>query len=310
MFKPKDFIATEQGLVFAVVSDLVEQGRVLCFLRYACDQGQWRKVDTETANILLARHYPQYLFHSKTFDADLHAVPIEAISRHYRPQQRLAEMMRNETAEGVELDCRDFCRLLEQQGVNLQSVGVTGSLLPAFQRAESDIDLVFYGREAFQQGRGAIKALFEQGLCQSLSEDDWLASYRRRDCDLSLQEYVWHELRKFNKIVFRQRKVDLNLIVEYQHEPHPAFTKAGKITVRARVTDDVLGFDYPAEWRIDHEQAQSLLCFTATYTGQAQKGEHIEASGQLEIGDDGYRRIVVGSSREARGEYIKVLHEC
>lgn len=309
MFKPKDFIATEQGLVFAVVSELVERGRVLCFLRYALSQGQWRKVDTDTANQLLTERYPQYLFHSEKLDAHLHAVPVEQVSRHYRPRQRLAELMVSETLQGAERDCRDLCRLLVQHGVDLQAVGVTGSLLPAFQHDDSDIDLVFYGREVFQQGRNAIQALIEQGQCQPLSERDWVASYRRRNCDLSLHEYIWHERRKFNKTVFNRRKVDLNLIVDKPPLSAPAFGKAGAIKIRAKVIDDFLGFDYPAEWTVEHELAQTVLCFTATYTGQARKGEWIEVAGQLEVADDGGRRIVVGSNREARGEHIKVLHE-
>jgi len=34
MFYAKDFIETAEGLVFAVVASGIEQGKVLCFLRY------------------------------------------------------------------------------------------------------------------------------------------------------------------------------------------------------------------------------------------------------------------------------------
>ncbi|MCU7891681.1 MAG: hypothetical protein KZQ78_08695, partial [Candidatus Thiodiazotropha sp. (ex Ustalcina ferruginea)] len=43
-----------------------------------------------------------------------------------------------------------------------------------------------------------------------------------------------------------------------------------------------------------------------THAGRTQ-GETVEVQGQLEISTDGHRRIVVGSDREALGEYIKVL---
>lgn len=39
-YQAKDFVATDQGLIFAVVADGVEDGKVLCFLRYAHRQGQ------------------------------------------------------------------------------------------------------------------------------------------------------------------------------------------------------------------------------------------------------------------------------
>jgi len=52
------------------------------------------------------------------------------------------------------------------------------------------------------------------------------------------------------------------------------------------------------------------VCYTATYTGQAEQGERIEVAGQLEVSNTGLVRILVGSSREAEGEYIKVLEIC
>ena len=52
--------------------------------------------------------------------------------------------------------------------------------------------------------------------------------------------------------------------------------------MKCRVIDDTHGFDYPAEFKIDHEQFDSVVCFTATYTGQAIKGEIVEVSGIVE----------------------------
>ena len=43
---------------------------------------------------------------------------------------------------------------------------------------------------------------------------------------------------------------------------------------------------------------------------QVETGEWVEIRGMLEEAENGARRIVVGSSREARGEYIKVIDGC
>ena len=45
----------------------------------------------------------------------------------------------------------------------------------------------------------------------------------------------------------------------------------------------------------------------ATYTGQAVSGEVVEASGVLELGPADQQRLVIGTSREAQGEYLKVV---
>ena len=50
-----------------------------------------------------------------------------------------------------------------------------------------------------------------------------------------------------------------------------------------------------------------MVSFTATYIGQAKTGELIEARGKIEQNQHGVIRLVVGSSREAKDEYIKVL---
>jgi len=49
-YYPKDFIETKQGLVFAVVEQGLEQGKVLCFLRYIKEEASWIKVNTQEAN--------------------------------------------------------------------------------------------------------------------------------------------------------------------------------------------------------------------------------------------------------------------
>jgi len=48
-----------------------------------------------------------------------------------------------------------------------------------------------------------------------------------------------------------------------------------------------------------------VVSFTPTYAGQAVVGETIEASGWLEVDSVGARRVVVGTSREGRGEWIR-----
>jgi predicted nucleotidyltransferase len=306
-YLPKDFIQTAEGLVFAVVDQGLEQGKVLCFLRYVQQGSLWKKLDTQEANQLLSKHYPQYLFYSQVRSAALHAVNIESILIHHQPKQRLQDLLAKKNPDIVEQDLLDLCRLLLAQGVNLRSIGITGSLLIGAQNLSSDVDLVVYDRAKFHQLRGLIKQLIQQGQLQQLTEQDWLESYQRRQCDLSYADYVWHEQRKYNKALINRRKFDLNLLELSSKEESSSYQKKGMILIQATVLDAQYGFDYPARFLIEHEQVSEVVCYTATYTGQAEQGECIEVSGSLEISSTGQARILVGSSREAEGEYIKVL---
>ena len=303
----KDFIETAEGLIFAVVDRHIEHGKALCFLRYIKDKPGWKKVTTEPANAFLKQHHPDYLHYSSVLDAHLHAVALERIVKHHRPKQRLQQIMQANRLDAVERDLFQLCGLLQQRGLDLAHTGITGSILIGVQQEQSDIDLVCYGRAVFHQCRAMVRDLIAQGLLQDLDDSDWQASYQRRSCELSYADYVWHERRKCNKAVINGRKFDLNFIDDTARADAASYQKCGAVTLQCRIIDDTQGFDYPAEFKIDHEQFGTVVSFTATYTGQAVKGETVEVSGVVEKNQYGVQRIVVGSSREAHGEYIKVI---
>ncbi len=307
MFFAKDFIETAEGLIFAVVDQGLEDGKALCFLRYALTSSGWKKVATEQANSLLHQQHPDYLHYSPILDAHLHAVAADRIVKHHQPKHRLQRLMLASRHDAVERDLFRLCELLGQHGLDLAQTGVTGSILVGLQNQSSDIDLVCYGREVFHQCRAITRKLIEQGHLQDLNDQDWRQSYRRRSCALSFDEYVWHERRKCNKAVIDGRKFDLNFIDHDAGSEAVLYQKCGAITLQCKVVDDARGFDYPAEFKIDHQQISAIVSFTATYTGQAVSGEMVEVSGVLEQSEQGVKRIVVGSSREAHGEYIKVI---
>ncbi|PPD50816.1 MAG: hypothetical protein CTY13_00875 [Methylobacter sp.] len=307
MFFAKDFIETAEGLIFAVVGQSMEQDKVLCFLRYVPHQQGWRKVDTDIANDFLKQHHPHYLHYSPILDASLHAVAQPLIIKHHRPKHRLQQLLSSDNHDAVEQDLVSLTQLFQQHGLDLANIGITGSLLIGVQQHGSDIDVVCYGREVFHHCRAVTAKLIALGQLQDLTEQDWQQSYQRRDCDLSFAEYVWHEQRKANKAIINGRKFDLNFIDDRAVGDSDDYQKIGSINLQCQVIDDTYGFDYPAEFKIDHEHIDSIISFTATYTGQALSGETVQVSGMLEQSSQGRKRIIVGSSREARGEFIKVV---
>lgn len=312
LYLPKDFIETAEGLCFAVVQNGAEMcgdvEKVLCFLRYVKNDGkQWHKVATEQANAYLKTHHPEYLHYSAVLDTNLHAVTIDKIVQHHQPRQRLQQVLAKQQRDKVEQDLYDLCLLYQHNGLDLTQAGVTGSILLGVQQQQSDIDLVFYSREHFHKARAITANLIEQKQLDDLAEHDWQEAYARRSCALTLAEYVWHECRKFNKALINGRKFDLNFVnMHTQYEKIP-YQKCGAITLQCKITEDKHGFDYPALYSIDYESISTVVCFIATYTGQAFVGETVDISGFLEQAEDGSKRVVVGSSREAPGEYIKVI---
>jgi len=305
MYQAKDFIETAEGLIFAIVESNLENNTVLCFLRYVNHQGQWQKQSTQQANQLLADKYPQYLYYSAIKDAHLHGVKTTAIIKHHRAQQRLTTLQQQSQLDVIEKDLFALAQLFEQQGLAIQTIGVTGSLLIGAQNSQSDIDLVFYQRSQFQQARQIIEQLIATNDLQVLSHADWQDSFQRRDCELTLNEYIWHEQRKYNKALFNGRKFDISLLSKSQTSA--TAKKKGSQQITVQIIDDSQAFDYPAIFKIQHPRIKSIICYTATYNGQAFKGEWIEARGLIEQLSNGEQHLIIGSSREASGEYIKVI---
>lgn len=308
MVTAKDFIETVEGLIFAVVDQALEDGKVLCFLRYAQTDLGWRKQSTNDANELLAQFFPEFLHYSPIKDAQLHAVPVARVYKIHKPGDRLQALLQSGHTDPIEYDLLQLCLLYQKYGLDLAQVGVTGSLLVGTHNSKSDIDLVIYNRDQFHLARKLTGELIQSRQLYHLDEEAWQQSYLRRDCYLSEQEYIWHEQRKLNKAIINNRKFDLNF-VDKASVASEAFFKKGSVYIETTVKNDYHAFDYPAVFDIEHPVIKQVVCFTATYIGQALKGEKIAVSGFLEESVGGGERIVVGSSREAKGEFIQVIRE-
>jgi predicted nucleotidyltransferase len=203
-----------------------------------------------------------------------------------------------------------LCRLLEHfaaHRLDPAQMGVTGSLLIRAHTPSSDFDLVAYSRSHFSSARDIVQQCLASGTVADLDDAAWRDAYRRRGCSLSYEEFLWHERRKGNKALFEGTKFDLTLVTADPAPSEIRWHKLGPRTLQAVVADDSGAFDYPARYSLQHPEIDEILVFTHTYVGQARRGETIEATGQIERSALGRRRLLVGSSREAPGEYIRVL---
>ncbi|NOQ93637.1 MAG: hypothetical protein GQ547_03255 [Methylophaga sp.] len=308
-FLPKDFIQTQEGLIFAVVSYQAHQGKIGCFLRYVVDGNAWKKLDTEHANQLLQQSYPQYCYQSDQFDAAFHAVELNDVVEHHRPENKLKDSLQRDAEDHIERKLQQLIPILVRNGADIDSLGLTGSMLIDQQSSKSDIDLVVYGRDAFQKTREAVRLAVADGELHLLSLELMEDNFNRRAGELNLDEFSWHDNRKFNKAAIDGTKFDIGMVCladEFEHD-NKQYQKQGSRQFITRVVDDHRAFDFPAVYLVDDEMTPEIVSFTHTYVGQAKVGEIIEVSGAVECDiATGKSRLIIGSTREAEGEYIKV----
>ncbi len=293
----RDFIEDREGWIYAV-STYDNADKIGCVLRYVPDPDgermhasgtRYRKYDFEDAYAFIARHKPQY--------ADLlQRIPYGDVKRVWKPDEELPSIARRHPR---------VQKLVDLFSLPTGTIGCTGSLLCGLENGESDIDMVVYGQHWF-----TVQALVRQGILdgkvEGLSAEMWRKVYDKRKPEIPYDQFVRHEQRKWNRGQIEGTYFDILFTRSYDELKSAHLGKGtviGKQTIDAKVTDASLSFDNPAIYSIEHESVSRVLSFTHTYSGQALAGEMIEACGVLEQhGNE--RWLVVGTTREARGEYI------
>jgi predicted nucleotidyltransferase len=302
----RDFVVTKHDWIFSVVSYDLGGEHLNCLLRYVPDEkgervsekGRYRKVDFYDAYEFLKENRPEYV-------KDVHVVPKTDIKEILKPEERLPVVAtRDEKA-------RTIYELLGRH-IPKERIGITGSYLCNLNGENSDLDFVIYGRGNFNKARALISAATENGITAELKEELWRQIYRKRKPELSYEVFVAHELRKGHRGSIGGTYFDILYVrdpEEVQQLDARNYEKGKRVgykTITAEVIDASFAFDSPAIYEIEHAEVNKVLSFTHTYTGQALAGETIEARGMLEQTSH-ETRLVVGTTREAKDEWIRSL---
>lgn len=295
----RDFLETRDGWIFAV-ADYIHPDGIRSMLRYIPDPAgeretggrRYRKMDFDEAFAFLRRERPEYV-------RDVHVVPVQDIKKIVEPSSEIQSAAKRDPRIG-----RIVC-VLEDGGVPIEKMGITGSILMGLNGPSSDIDFVVYG-DAWWRARDVLTDAKADGRIDDLDKPMWRRIYSKRKPDIPFEEFVLHESRKGNRGMIDGTYFDLLFTRDWEQiEPRLAGIPAGRRLIVGRVSEARYSFDAPAIYRLDHEVGE-ILCYSHTYAGQALPGETVEAAGILEETCDGLR-LVVGTTREARGEWIRSI---
>lgn len=330
----RDFIYTKDDLFLATTTYLHPKDRILSFLRYIPDAdgersrngSKYSKVDSKQAYNFLNDNFPEYLFDCEVTGVEMMGVPAEKVEEILSPVERLTEIMNHPSPDELLLKVIKVATVFQEEAeIGQKHLGISGSVLPGLYDTQvSDIDFVIYGLKNHQKAMETFESLKNDkgSPLRSIADDYWVRLYDKRikDSTLSYDEFRWYEDRKNNRGVVDGTLFDILATREWDEIQgtfgEETYESCGTVKIEATINDSLAAFDNPAVYQVEDVDImegaptpiKEVASYTHTYSGQAREGERIIARGKLEkvMGKKTYYRLVVGTTRESLGEYIKL----
>ncbi|MEM1677722.1 MAG: hypothetical protein QXV81_04650 [Ignisphaera sp.] len=348
-FRDRDFIESREGLLFAVIGNTHPVDRIIAYLKYIPGyqsniRVKWSRNGLQFGRILpyysaigvaqtmdfLRRNYPHYIVFDKYRSIELIEVPRSHINRHYRPEERLRELLSGSRDLLEEQVVELVTRISEESGVSLNNFGITGSiLLKIHNLTYSDIDLIVYGIENSYRVRETIKNLLNtpnSGFYRPVGEalEEWARDIVKIH-PLSIEEArLLYSKYKWNRAFYKGRQFSIHPVKtedEVSEKWEDKIVKPlGLVKIRARIADSRNSIFMPAIYSIENAKViegvvppkpiRYVISYEGLYMDLARDGDEIIAYGKLEMVEDvrqseEYLQVAIGTF-EARGkDYIK-----
>jgi len=324
-------VETAEHLIFSVKGVLHPPERVIAYLRYLPDPtGDRRRAGVAFRRVyhfeeqvgLLRRRFPQYLGYDPVFGLEVQNVLRARIRTVYDPRAYLDRLRSQGSDDPVEQDALALAQQIQQAaGVPWSSLGVSGSVMLATHRPDSDLDLLVYGEASSRAVCQAVGELFEEpgGAVRRLTDAELRALHatHRPDTPLSFADFCRLQQRKVNEGRFRQRPFFIRFVKhldppERYGEHHYQFI--AQATIRATISEDDEAIFTPCRYGVEHavpiegppvDDLREIVSFRGRFSDQARSGEVAEGRGRLErvvprTGET-YHRLVVGGQA---GDYL------
>ena len=303
---------------------------------------RYRKVGSEEAYSYLRENHPDYLYFCDITNVEMMGVPLDKVERIIKPDERLLGLkdtfdnggeVKNPELISKLMDVADFFHYMAN--IPYDHLGISGSILPGLQKSDvSDLDFVVYGLEnhrraieTFKEYRGKevyIEEVDKRITVEGITDDYWEFVYDKRMFDESLtkEEFKWYENRKANRGTINGTLFDILATRDYDEIlgewGDTIYEPQGIEQIECDIVSALGAYDNPSLYTIENVQhldgvdypLSEIVSFTHTYAGEVVDGEHVIAKGKVEKviinGEDSHYRLVVGTTREAIDEYVKL----
>ena len=303
---------------------------------------RYRKVGSKEAYTYLRENHPDYLYFCDVTNVEMMGVPLDKVEKIIKPENRLMGLKKTFESGGKVknpelikklMDIADFFHYMAD--IPYENLGISGSILPGLQKENSsDLDFVVYGLDnhrraiaAFKENRGKevyIKDVDKYITVEGITDDYWDFVYNKRMSDESLtkEEFKWYENRKANRGTIDGTLFDILATKDYSEITgvwgDTVYEPQGIAQIECDIVSALGAYDNPSLYTIENVKLidgvdfdlSEVVSFTHTYAGEVVDGEHVVAKGKVEKviinGETSHYRLVVGTTREAVDEYLKL----
>jgi len=265
-----ELIKTKKKVIFDVKGLVHPPNRIIAFPRYIpSPQGSrgyagnlYGKVYSFTDRFkFLEEKAPALLVHDPVFDATLCEVPVDTITKHYKPVEKLRKLRSAKTLSDLERKAVQLAEDLKKAAdVPWSCLGISGSLLVGLYTLQSDIDPVVYGVENCRKAYAALQHLLEDGDSQfkpySRRGLHTLFDFRSKDTIMSFEDFALVESRKAFQGLFNGTDYFFRFVKDWNQTGEQygdvRYKNCGYAKIAATVADGAEALFTPCTYKLEN----------------------------------------------------------
>ncbi len=322
-----DLIQTHDNVIFDVKGLVHPPHKIIAFPRYIPTQDGTRNSGENKYNKVynlaerfkyLKQNTPQFIVFDPVFGENLCEVPINSITKHYKPTDKLAQLREAKNLADLERRAVSLAESLKKTAdIPWSSIGISGSIMAGLFTPRSDIDLLIYGMKNCRKAYTALKRLLkdEKSLLKPYSQEELetLFGFRSKDTNMIFEDFIKVESRKAFQGKFDGIDYFIRFVKDWNEETEKygslCYKNSGYAKIITVVSDDSEALFTPCTYKLEDIKMvkcpylngiTEVVSFRGRFCEQASKGERIMVQGKVEQvknnrNNTEHYRIIIGN---------------
>ncbi|MEM1682849.1 MAG: nucleotidyltransferase domain-containing protein [Ignisphaera sp.] len=320
------FFKLRGGDIFYVKGVTHPLGNVVSFPKYIVDANgdrvdrsgvRYKKIPSINEEYNYATSmYTKYIKYDEFFCRSIVLVPTTDIAKVYNPVKKAEELIELSTSDATLTDVKDMVvDIIDSTGV--KAIGVSGSVLVELHKADSDIDIVVYGRNNGFRVYSYLKEVVDRDhRYRRYTKETLKQLYLRRaiETPITFDQMLYQESRRLLEGFFKNREYFIRLVKYPWEEPQYSTyrcKKLGKALLKLRIVDSKDSIYTPCRYRVEiveHAYGVKVDNVTEVYSLRgrfseiATEDDIVEAYGTIELVEtiNGriYHRLYLGDEND------------